>query len=128
MRAQIPVITGFERLISEGVNASVPSRLTPDHASRGRPALTHVLQFPLSELHELASEEPAHAGGHIDVLADADNLLTVDFAELMIEGDDIQVVPEYPVKLVDDENVPVVQVIERQPLADLGALPDRLAA
>src|SRR6266702_2142105 len=79
MRAQIPVITGFERLISEGVNASVPSRLTPDHASRGRPALTHVLQFPLSELHELASEEPAHAGGHIEVfgLGYDDEVLTL---------------------------------------------------
>jgi hypothetical protein len=32
----------------------------------------------------------------------------VDFAELVIEGDEIQVVPEPPVKLVNDENVPLV--------------------
>ena len=128
MRAQIPVVTGFEWLISEAVDASVPSRLAPDDASRGRPALAHGLQFPLGELHELASEEPAHAGGHVDVLADADDLLAVDLAELVIEGDEIQVVPESPVKLVDDENIHVIRGEERQPLADLGALPDRFAA
>ena len=32
------------------------------------------------------------------------------------------------VQLVDDEDVPLVQVVERQPLADLGTLSDRLAA
>src|ERR1700743_1060271 len=102
MRAQVPVITVFEWLIAEAVDAPVPSGLAPDHASGGRPALAHGLQFPLSELNELAGEKPAHAGGHVDVFADADDLLSMDFAELVIEGDEIEVIPESTGKVIEN--------------------------
>jgi len=73
------------------------------------------VQFPLRELYEDAREHPAHVGGHAQALfADGDDLLAVPLAVLVVEGDEIQVVPEATVQLVEDEDVPLVQELQAQ--------------
>jgi OST-HTH/LOTUS domain len=42
----------------------------------------------------------------------------------VVEGDEVQVVPEAAVQLVEDENIPLIQELQAQQFPDLRALPD----
>jgi hypothetical protein len=111
--------------------ASVPAvpRLAAQDVLPLPAALADALKFPFSELHEDSREHPAHRGGHVQALfAHGDDLLAVPLAVLVLEGHEVQVVPEPTVQLVDDQDIPLIQELQAQQLPDLRALPDRQAA
>lgn len=128
MRAEKPALAVLVRLVPEREAASVPPGRLPNDCRRCRSPLAHLLKFPLGELHQVGSEPLPHPRGHVDVLGDADNRLAVDGAELVVEEQEVQVVPETPVELVEDKDIPLVKVIGRQPRADPWTLLDRLTA
>src|SRR6266496_556389 len=128
MRAQIPVAAVLIGLVPEREATDAPSGRLADDRRRGRPPLAHLFEFPLGELHQVRGEPLAHARGHVDVLGDADDALAMDLAELVIEEQEVQVVPKPSVELVEDEDVPLVKMIKCQPWADPSAFLDRLTA
>ena len=126
MRLKIPIIAFFLRNVPKREGAASPSCLAPDYLRGSGTALAHVFDFPLSKLDEDSRYEPAHPRGHVNFFADTDYLLPVEFAELVVEVDEIQVVAEPAIKLVQDKDIPVIEMIDCQPGPDAGAFPDRL--
>src|SRR5580704_15971278 len=102
MGFEVPVITVLLRYVPEREGAASPSCLAPDHLRGSGTALAHVFDLPFSELDEDSRYEPAHPRGHVDVFVDTDYLLPVEFAELIVEVDEIQVVAESAIKLIQD--------------------------
>lgn len=100
MRLEVPVITVFLWNVPECEGATSPSRLAPDYLCGSGAALAHVFDLPFSELDEDARYKPAHPRRHINFFADTDYLLPVEFTELIIEVDEIQMVAESAIKLI----------------------------
>src|SRR5579863_5945280 len=126
MRAKIPVPSDLVRLVTERVTSPAIPRLAAQDILPVPAALADGLKFPFRELHQGSREHPAHRGGHVQTLfADRDDLLAVPLAVLVVEGDEVQVIPEATVQPVDDEQVPLIQELWAQQLPDLRALPDR---
>ena len=44
----------------------------------------------------------------------------------MVEVDEIQMVAESAIKRIQNQNIPVIEVIDRKPRPDAGTFPDRL--
>lgn len=120
MRLKVPVITFFLRKVPESEGSTSPSRLAPNYLRGSSTALAHVFDLPLSELDEDSRYEPAHSRGHVNLFIDTDYLLPVEFAELMVEVDEIQMVAESAIKLIQNQNIPVIEVIDRKPRPDAG--------
>jgi hypothetical protein len=110
VRAKVPIRSDLVRLVTERVTSPAIPRLTAQDILPVPAALADGPKFPFRELHQDSREHPPHRGGHVQALfADGDDLLAVLLTELVIEGDEVQVVPEAAVQLVDDEDVPLVQ-------------------
>jgi hypothetical protein len=124
MRLEVPIIAFFLRNVSEREGAASPSRLAPDYLRGSGTALAHVFDLPFSKLDEDSRYEPAHPRGHVNFFVDTDYLLPVEFAELVVEVDEIQVVAESAIKLIQDQDIPVIEMIDRKLRPDAGAFPD----
>ena len=100
MRLQIPESPLFIGEVPERERPTAPPCLFPEHFRGISSALAHTFQFPFGELDEDSRYEPAHLRGHVNVFGDGDDLLAVNFAELVVEVGEIQVVAEPPVEFI----------------------------